>query len=87
MNEALNHRQLGNQLDLFYFESEIAPGSPFFLPKGTILYNELKNFVRRIYSEEGYEEIITPQIMNSSLWKTSGHYDHFKENMYWCFRS
>lgn len=76
-----DHRKLGKELELFHFES-IAPASPFFMPKGAFIYNELVNFVRRIYSKTGYSEVITPQILDADLWHTSGHYDHYKENMY-----
>ena len=82
--KALDHREIGQQLGLFHFESEIAAASPFFMPKGAFIYNELKDYIRKIYKKHGYEEVITPQVMDASLWKTSGHYDHYKENMYWC---
>ena len=59
-----------------------APASPFFHAKGTIIYNRLVQYMRDMYGPYEYDEIITPQIMDVSLWKTSGHYDNYKENMY-----
>jgi threonyl-tRNA synthetase len=76
-----DHRKLGKELELFHFDS-IAPASPFFMPKGAAIYNELIDFMRRIYKKYDYDEVITPQILDTELWKTSGHYDHYKENMY-----
>lgn len=76
-----DHRKLGKELELFHFES-FAPASPFFMPKGAFIYNELVEFMRRIYKKTGYSEVITPQILDSDLWQTSGHYDHYKDNMY-----
>lgn len=76
-----DHRKLGKELDLFHFDP-VAPGSPFFEPKGTIVYNELVEFMRRIYNIFDYKEVITPQILDTSLWKTSGHYEHYKEDMF-----
>ena len=76
-----DHRKLGKELELFHFE-RVAPASPFFMPKGARVYNELVDFMRRVYREYGYDEVITPQILDSDLWQTSGHYDHYKENMY-----
>lgn len=76
-----DHRKLGKELDLFLFDS-IAPGSPFFMPKGTLVYNELINFIRRLYVKYDYTEVITPMMLDTDLWKTSGHYDHYKDDMY-----
>jgi len=76
-----DHRKLGKELELFHFET-VAPASPFFMPKGTIVYNELVEFMRRAYRYYDYKEVITPQILDSELWQTSGHYEHYKENMY-----
>lgn len=76
-----DHRKLGKELELFHFDP-VAPGSPFFMPKGTIIYNEMIEFMRRIYRQFDYDEVITPQILDSSLWKTSGHYDHYKDDMF-----
>jgi len=76
-----DHRKLGKDLGLFSFHPE-APASPFFHPKGTIVYNLLVEYVRGLYRRYGYSEVITPQIFDASLWKRSGHYDHFRDNMY-----
>ena len=76
-----DHRKLGKELGLFSFHPE-APASPFFHPKGTIVYNLLVEYVRGLYRRYGYSEVITPQIFDASLWKRSGHYDHFRDNMY-----
>jgi threonyl-tRNA synthetase len=76
-----DHRKLGRELDLFSFHP-IAPASPFFLPKGATVYNELIAYVRRLYVRYDYEEVITPQIFDVDLWRRSGHYDHYRENMY-----
>jgi threonyl-tRNA synthetase len=78
---ARDHRKLGRELDLFSFQPE-APASPFFHPKGTVVYNELVNYMRSLYLRQGYSEVITPQAIDVGLWKTSGHYDHYVENMY-----
>ena len=76
-----DHRRLGRELDLFSFHP-IAPASPFLHPKGAIVYNELISYIRRLYLRFGYQEVITPQIFDVNLWHRSGHYDHFKENMF-----
>lgn len=76
-----DHRKLGKEMELFHFES-VAPASPFFMPKGTTVYNELVAFMRRIYVKYDYDEVITPMLLDSDLWHTSGHYAHYKENMY-----
>jgi threonyl-tRNA synthetase len=76
-----DHRKLGRELDLFSFHP-VAPASPFFHPKGAVVYNELVAFMRRLYLRYGYEEVITPQILDVELWRRSGHYDHYRENMY-----
>jgi len=76
-----DHRKLGRELDLFSFHPE-APASPFFHPKGTIVYNQLVEYIRRLYDRYGYQEVITPQVLDVDLWKRSGHYDNYKENMY-----
>ncbi len=76
-----DHRRLGRELDLFSFHP-IAPASPFLHPKGTIIYNELISHMRQLYLRFGYQEVITPQIFDVNLWRQSGHYDHFKENMF-----
>lgn len=76
-----DHRRLGRELDLFSFQPA-APASPFFHPKGAVIYNELIAYMRRLYRRYGYEEVITPQILDVDLWHRSGHYDHYRENMY-----
>ncbi len=76
-----DHRRLGQELDLFTFDP-VAPGSPFFHPKGAFVYNKLVNYVRGLYEKYGYEEVITPQVMDVELWHKSGHYENYKENMY-----
>jgi threonyl-tRNA synthetase len=76
-----DHRKLGKELDLFAFHPE-APASPFFHPKGTIVYNRLVQYVRDMYAYYGYDEVITPQIFDTVLWKTSGHYDNYKDDMF-----
>lgn len=76
-----DHRKIGKEMDLFALYEE-APGFPFFMPKGMIIRNELENFWKTEHRKRGYEEIKTPLIMNEHLWRTSGHWDHYKENMY-----
>lgn len=76
-----DHRKLGKELELFIFDP-VAPASPFFMPKGTLVYNGLVDFMRRIYKKFDYQEVITPQLLDSDLWHTSGHYEKYKENMY-----
>lgn len=76
-----DHRKIGKEMDLFALYDE-APGFPFFLPKGMIIRNELENFWKMEHRKRGYEEIKTPLIMNEQLWRTSGHWDHYKDNMY-----
>lgn len=76
-----DHRKLGKELELFIFDP-VAPASPFFMPKGTIVYNGLVDFMRRIYKKFGYQEVITPQVLDVDLWHTSGHYEKYKDNMY-----
>ncbi|MEK6705916.1 MAG: threonine--tRNA ligase [Bdellovibrionota bacterium] len=76
-----DHRKLGKELDLFSFHAE-APSCPFFHPKGAIVYNRLIQYIRELYGPYEYEEIITPQILDVSLWKKSGHYENYRESMY-----
>lgn len=76
-----DHRRLGRELDLFSF-SEMGPGFPFFHPKGTVLRHTLLDWWRDVLDENGYGEIITPIILNEALWHQSGHWDNYKENMY-----
>ena len=76
-----DHRKLGRELGLFAFRDE-APGFPFYLPKGTVLRNVLIDYWRNVHRKWDYVEIQTPQIMRRTLWETSGHWDHYKDNMY-----
>jgi threonyl-tRNA synthetase len=76
-----DHRRLGPELDLFSF-NEHAPASPFFHPKGAIVYNQLVEFVRELQERHGFNEVITPQILDIELWRTSGHYDNYREAMF-----
>ena len=76
-----DHRKLGKELGLFTIMEE-GPGFPFFLPKGMILKNTLIDYWRKMHTREGYEEISTPILLNRQLWETSGHWDHYRENMY-----
>ena len=79
--EKRDHRRIGKEMGLFMFRDE-APGFPFFLPKGMLLKNALIEYWREIHTRENYVEISTPLIMNRQLWETSGHWDHYKDNMY-----
>ncbi|MEK6848126.1 MAG: aminoacyl--tRNA ligase-related protein, partial [Nanoarchaeota archaeon] len=79
--EKRDHRKLGRELDLFSLHEE-GPGFIFFHPKGMAIINILKDFSRKIHAKNGYEEIQTPLILNRKLWEQSGHWDHFRENMY-----
>ncbi len=79
--EKRDHRKIGKEMKLFMF-SEEAPGFPFFLPKGMMIKNTLIDYWREIHTRENYVEIQTPLIMNRHLWETSGHWDHYKDNMY-----
>jgi threonyl-tRNA synthetase len=79
--KARDHRKLGRELQLFTFHP-LAPASPFFLPKGAVLYNELLTYMREEYRRRGYDEVITPQVYDAELFKISGHYDNYRDNMY-----
>jgi threonyl-tRNA synthetase len=79
--EQRDHRKVGKELELFVFH-EWSPGSPILLPKGTIIYTELQKFLREEYRRRGYQEVITPQLFNKGLWEQSGHWEHFRENMF-----
>ena len=76
-----DHRKVGRELDLFQFDPA-APAMPFFLPKGTVVYNLLIDYVRDLYKRYGYQEVMTPQIYSAELWRKSGHYENYVENMY-----
>ncbi len=77
-----DHRRVGVELGLFHMDA-LAPGSPFYLPKGMALYNELVRFIQDLYPKYGYNEIQTPQLLRSEVFKTSGHYGKFYDDMYW----
>jgi len=79
--EKNDHRKLGKELDLFWFH-DWSPGTPFFLPKGATIYNILIQFLRDEYQKRGYSEVITPLLYNKKLWELSGHWQHYKENMF-----
>lgn len=79
--EKRDHRKLSQDLDLVYFH-EYSPGAPFFLFNGTIMYNALVDFIRQEYHKRGYKEVITPQMYNKKLWETSGHWEHYREDMF-----
>jgi threonyl-tRNA synthetase len=80
--EKRDHRKLGPQLDLFSLHSDVAPGMIFFHPNGTILRRELENYWRQEHRKAGYVEVITPMVMSEKLWRQSGHWDHYRDNMY-----
>jgi threonyl-tRNA synthetase len=77
-----DHRRLGVQLELFHLDP-LSPGSPFWLPKGMALYNGLVGFIRSLYPKYGYQEVMAPQLFRADLFKTSGHYDNFRGDMFW----
>ncbi|MCR4908394.1 MAG: threonine--tRNA ligase [Lachnospiraceae bacterium] len=76
-----DHRKIGKEMELFMFSDE-GPGFPFFLPNGMVLRNELMKYWREVHTRNGYQEIETPVMLNQHLWVTSGHWDHYQENMY-----
>ncbi|XP_036383582.1 threonine--tRNA ligase 1, cytoplasmic [Megalops cyprinoides] len=76
-----DHRKLGREQDLFFFH-DLSPGSCFFLPKGAYIYNTLIEFIRSEYRKRGFQEVVTPNVYNSKLWQTSGHWQHYSENMF-----
>lgn len=80
-----DHRKLGKELGLFMFH-EFAPASPFFTGRGTVVYNELTKYIRELYFKFDYQEVITPQVFNVELFKKSGHYQNYKDNMYFTFQ-
>src|SRR2546428_3471751 len=79
--KARDHRKLGKELSLFHF-SNLAPAMPIFLPKGAVIYNELIDFMRSFYRRDGYSEVVTPLLWDTELFKISGHYENYKENMF-----
>ncbi len=80
--EKRDHRKLGPQLDLFSLHPDVAPGMVFLHPKGTVIRRELEGYWREEHRKAGYVEVITPMVMNESLWRQSGHWDHYSDNMY-----
>lgn len=76
-----DHRKLGREMGLFVFDP-IAPGQPFYLAKGTVIFNALVDYVRRLYRRYGFDEVVTPQLFRNELWHTSGHWENFRENMF-----
>jgi threonyl-tRNA synthetase len=76
-----DHRKLGQDLELFMFH-DWSPGAVFFLPRGAVVYNELQAFIREEYRRRGFQEVVTPQLYNKALWQSSGHWDHYRENMF-----
>jgi len=76
-----DHRKIGREMGLFFFDP-ISPGGPFFMPKGTIILNELIDYIRRLYRRYGYSEVVTPQVFRNQMFNTSGHWDNFRENMF-----
>ncbi len=76
-----DHRKLGKELELFMFD-EVAPAMPFFLPRGAFVYQRMIDYVRELYGRHGYEEVITPQVFDPKLFRTSGHLGHYNDNMY-----
>jgi threonyl-tRNA synthetase len=79
--EKRDHRRLGTQLDLFHMQEE-APGLAFWHPKGWVLWQQVEQYMRRVYSENGYQEVRGPQIIDVEFWKRTGHWDNFRENMF-----
>src|SRR3989338_659919 len=79
--KAKDHRELGRELELFFFD-EVSPGSVFWLPKGMIIFKQLEKFIRSTIDNRGYQEISTPIIAKTALFKKSGHWQFFKENMF-----
>lgn len=77
-----DHRVLGNNLNLFFFDTNVSAGSAFWLPEGAIVYNKLMDLLRTEYRVRGFSEVITPNIFSCDLWKTSGHYQNYKDNMF-----
>src|SRR3990172_8482723 len=80
--KARDHRDLGSELDLFSFH-EIAPGAPFWHPKGMIIFRELEKFARKLNDADGYDEINTPILAKKDLFEKSGHWEHYRDNMFW----
>lgn len=77
-----DHRKIGTEQNLFMFDGDYAPGSAFFLPRGAYIYNTLMEYLRKEYRKRRYREVITPNLFNCTLWQKSGHWEHYKENMF-----
>lgn len=77
-----DHRKIGREQNLFMFDGEYAPGSGFFLPRGAYIYNTLLDYLRKEYRKRRYQEVITPNMFNCTLWEKSGHWEHYAENMF-----
>ncbi|KAL6120901.1 threonine--tRNA [Nucleospora cyclopteri] len=80
-SKEMDHRKIGRELDLFFFH-EYSPGSCFWLPDGAFIYNKLQEFIREEYKKRGFNEVISPNIFHTDLWKESGHYENYKDNIY-----
>jgi len=76
-----DHRRLGREMGLYFFDA-IAPGQPFYLPKGIVIFNNLIDYIRRLYRRYGFDEVVTPQLYRNELWHQSGHWENFRENMF-----
>lgn len=77
-----DHRLIGKQQELFFWNTTYAAGSTFFLPHGTVIYNKLTEMIRMEYAKRGFKEVITPNLFNIDLWKVSGHYRNYKDDLY-----
>ena len=77
-----DHRLIGKQQELFFWNTTYAPGNTFFLPHGTIIYNKLIELIQHEYLRRGYKEVKTPNMYNIDLWKVSGHYKNYKDDLY-----
>jgi threonyl-tRNA synthetase len=77
-----DHRLIGANQELFFWNTKYAPGSAFFLPHGTKIYNKLIDFMRTEYIKRGFQEVVTPNIFNIELWKVSGHYKNYKDDLF-----
>lgn len=77
-----DHRELGQKQELFFWNTKYSPGSAFFLPHGTIIYNKLVQLMRSEYKLRGFQEVITPNVFGIDLWKVSGHYRNYKDDLF-----
>ena len=76
-----DHRKIGTEQELWFF-NPVSAGSCFWLPRGAIIYNRLQDFLRKEYRKRGFKEVVGPNIYNSQLWKTSGHWDHYSDDIF-----